>query len=282
MENLQAQHVCNIIQLNLKQKQQQTDFNIQLPAFSGCEDKIVETSTIEKEGMREIPLDILNRMLEHLLLKNKYRDVLYLALGCNTGLRYSDLVRLHVNDLLNADGSYKANFSLIEKKTTNTRKVKRSRTLYLNNAVKAALYLYMTNSNKQFTDLLFTSESRNKGIDETGTLKAASEPCFANMIKGTLKALNESSEKTNCHSLRKTFSTNFVLTTDELIEKGIVNMSNDAMSLLQLQLNHSSLAMSRRYIGQVDEISSLIVNNMNIGYDVLMNYININNINVNK
>ncbi len=273
MNTLLQNDKCNIIDIG---KHTEESISYRLPKFKVDEhtDGIISAS-VEREGMKEIPLDLLNKMLLLLLDKKKYRDVMFLVIGTNTGYRFSDLQRLRISDFVDIDGEFKKTVTLIEKKTSETRKIKRSRTCYINEAVKAAIYLYLNTSgrNKGYNDLLFTSESNLNRFKANNNLKPASRQCFENVIKGTIYLLREDSEKINCHSMRKTYSMEFLNTGNRLRDDGKINFDNDVMQLLQLQLGHSKLDITKRYTGQVNDLSEKIVSEMNIGHDILKNYI---------
>ena len=56
------------------------------------------------------------------LKKHGTRDYMLFYLGINTGLRVSDIVKLKVSDVKNANGTMKEYVTIVEKKTSKTKK----------------------------------------------------------------------------------------------------------------------------------------------------------------
>ena len=72
-------------------------------------------------------LDDIRRISQYLVSRGRYRDNMLFICGINFGLRISDLLTLRFCHLINDDLSFKDEFPLLEKKTKNTRKVKKNR-----------------------------------------------------------------------------------------------------------------------------------------------------------
>jgi len=150
-------------------------------------------------------------------MKNK-RNRLIFAIGMNTGLRISDILGLNVSDVYE-----KTHVEIREKKTN---KYKR---LLLNNKLQKLLGEYLKdipNSNKP----LFIGKKGYR-LHRSQVYRFLNEACNAVGIK----------ENIGCHSLRKSFGYHHYKQFDDIV-------------LLQKIFNHSSPAVSLRYIGIDQEI----------------------------
>ena len=160
------------------------------------------------------------------LVRKLYRDKNYrisLLVGCGIffGLRISDLLRLTWNMLLNKE----AKFVLIEKKTGKRREVKINREFqkHIKDCYQA---LHIDNT----AELCFLS-----------TRKKVYSIQWINLILKELKyRYNLKIDHFSTHSLRKTFG------------RKVFESSDDAeLALVKLMelFNHSSLAITKRYLG---------------------------------
>ena len=161
--------------------------------------------------------------LKHGLLKQSFRDYFLFHLGCNTGLRVSDLLRLKVSDIQDRDY-----INIKEKKTGKNKRFK------LNNTVKFEITRYT--HGMEPVDYLFTS-NRTKSNDKPITRDTA------------YKALNKvgkqlSIEEIGTHTMRKTFGYHFYKKT------------KDVAMLMEL-FNHSAPSVTLRYIGINQDILGL-------------------------
>ncbi len=77
-------------------------------------------------------------------------------------------------------------------------------------------------------------------------------------------------EKYNTHSLRKTFSAQFLETGARLRDAGKIDLDRDLMQLLQDKLMHSSMQITDRYNKYQLEIFGTICRNMNIGLEAIL------------
>ncbi|MBQ8234895.1 MAG: site-specific integrase [Bacilli bacterium] len=158
------------------------------------------------------------------LRKKGTRDYLLFVTGINTGLRISDIIKLKVSDVLNADRTVKSHITIIEQKTNKLKKFKINDTL-------AREFLEYT-KNMKMSDYLFTSR---KGINKPITRVQAYR--LLNTV-----ALKIELEEIGTHTLRKTFGYHFY------------KKSKD-VAMLQKLFNHSSPSITLRYIGiEQDEI----------------------------
>jgi len=164
------------------------------------------------QPIREIK--VLNN-LKHALLKQSFRDYFLFHLGCNSGLRVSDLLRLRVCDVQDRDY-----IILKEKKTGKNKRFK------LNDSVKFEITRYT--HGMEPADYLFTSsrvQSSDKPITRDTAYKALNKV-----------ALQLGIEEIGTHTMRKTFGYHFYQKT------------KDVAILMQL-FNHSAPSVTLKYIG---------------------------------
>ena len=192
------------------------------------------------------------RISEYLISQNRYRDNMLFIVGINFGLRVSDLLVLRFSDLINPDCSFRDSFAIIEKKTSNTRKVKRNRYISINTAVVEAVTLFLENTpDVRLSDYLFRSES-NRGSNQN---KPISRRSVDRILKGIGEDLDIQAHMST-HTLRKTFGYH------QMVMSG-----NDTRKLLLLQkiFGHSTSAMTLEYIGITIEEIEDAYRNLNLG-----------------
>lgn len=197
-------------------------------------------------------IEDINRIAEFLLSGNRYRDYMLFIVGINLGLRVSDLIQLRFSDFINSDNTFKLTFPILEKKTTNTRKVKRNRYLTINDAVVEAICLYLEHNQCKLDDFLFRGESNRADKSKPITRKSVDR-----IIKGIAEDLNLE-YKVSTHTLRKTFGYHQMMMDH-----------NDPRRLLLLQkmFGHSSSAQTLDYIGLTGEEVRDAYLNLNLGTD---------------
>ena len=146
------------------------------------------------------------------LLKLKKRDYLLFCFGINTGLRISNILNLNVADVLNKDY-----ITIIEKKTKKRKKIALNETLQ--KLIKEFL------SSKQKNGALFKTRFNNRldRVQAYRIIKKACNKINKDLVVGT-------------HTLRKTFAYHHYKQFKDI-------------ALLQKILNHSSPAITLRYIG---------------------------------
>ena len=176
--------------------------------------------------------------------RGRYRDNMLFIVGINFGLRVSDLLTLRFSHLIEevptSGGEtayrFKTTFPILEKKTKNTRKVKKNRYISINEAVMDAVTLYLEHTPEvKLSDYMFRSES-NCG-------KNVNRPIHRNSVERILKEVCNSLEldvHVATHTLRKTFAYH------QMVMSG-----NDPRKLLLLQkmFGHSTSAQTLDYIG---------------------------------
>lgn len=192
------------------------------------------------------------RISEFLVGQKRFRDNMLFIVGINFGLRVSDLLVLRFSDLINPDCTFRDSFAIMEKKTSNTRKIKKNRYISINTAVVEAVTLYLENTpNIHLSDFLFRSES-NRGGNQNRPMNRKS---VDRILKGIGSDLDIKAHMST-HTLRKTFGYH------QMVMSG-----NDSRKLLLLQkiFGHSSSAITLDYIGITIEEIEDAYRNLNLG-----------------
>ena len=164
--------------------------------------------------------------------ESNYRDLLLFVLGINTGLRISDILALKWSSFLNGGGRLLKTGDQLNVVEIKTKKIK---SFMINRSVAEALKLYHDSlANVNPDDPVFSSRKTDDGSLQPITRIAAWQMLnrYANMV-----GLNEG---IGTHTLRKTFGYH-------LYKKGV------ALEYIQKMLNHSSPAVTLRYIGITQE-----------------------------
>lgn len=194
----------------------------------------------------------IERISDYLISNKRYRDNMLFIVGINFGLRVSDLITLRFSHLINEKFIFRDKFAILEKKTRNTRKVRKNRYITINDAVIEAVSLYLENtSGVRLSDYLFRSESNN-GSNQN---KPIHRSTVDTIMKGIAKDLSLSN-KMATHTLRKTFAYH------QMVMSG-----NDPRKLLLLQkmFGHSTSAQTLDYIGITGEEIDEAYRKMNLG-----------------
>lgn len=254
----------------------------------------------EKKGMNAIPTDIYNRMLGHLFQNGKIRDVMMLVCAANWGMRYSDLVRVRFCHLFDSYGNLKKSFSL----PNGEKKTGKQNIYYNNDAVWKIISYYLSQPyiKKTLHDFLFVSKSGNSPEIKVTEIKG--EECtnpelkniyvqvpltytaVSDLVKTTLqnigintvnrkdKTLEQNSDlKLNVHSLRKMFAENFIRTGVKLHRQGLLQVDFEVFDLLQKKMMHTNFDSTLRYTEFAEEDWETISLNMNIGLEILNQYV---------
>lgn len=197
-------------------------------------------------------MEDINRISQYFISKGKYRDNMLFIVGINFGLRVSDLRLLRFSHLINENFIFKESFSILEKKTRNTRKRKCNRQITINQAVVEAVTLYLEHTpGMKLNDYMFRSES-NHGSGEN-------EPIHRNSIDSVLKSAAKElhlGSKISTHSLRKTFGYHQMV---------MSNNSPRKLLLLQKMFGHSTAAQTLDYIGITGEEIEEAYQKLNLG-----------------
>ena len=198
-------------------------------------------------------VDDIYAVSEWFISKGRYRDNMLFIVGINFGLRVSDLLTLRFSHLIDEQFRFKTTFPILEKKTRNTRKVKRNRYITINDAVVDAVTLYLENTpGVKLSDFMFRGESNRCGKDNN---KAMSRKSADRILKEVGEALGLGIHIAT-HTLRKTFAYH-----------QMVMSNNDPRKLLLLQkmFGHSTSAQTLDYIGITGEEIEEAYMQLNLG-----------------
>ena len=171
--------------------------------------------------------------VKNILRKTNLRDYLLFVMGINVGLRISDLLKLKFRDLIDDKGNILDVIKIKEVKTGKTK------TFSINKSVKRTLSEYMKEVDHWPGKFLFCSrKGENKPISRVQAYRIINEACRIAKIKGSI----------GTHTLRKTFGY-------WAYKQGI------DITLLMRIFNHSSPAITLRYIGITqEEINDVYIN----------------------
>jgi integrase len=154
------------------------------------------------------------------LLKDKPRDHLLFVIGINTAFRVSDLLELTYRDVMDEKQNLHTHFKLKETKTDKNNKV------IMTKGVQKALKAYIKeNYNGDLDEYIFKSRKGNGPIQRKSAWRIIDDAARTIGLK-----------EIGAHSLRKTFAYHQYKAGTDII-------------LLQDMLNHSSPAITLRYIG---------------------------------
>ena len=165
----------------------------------------------------EVAMNLIRRLAKD----ENYKMSLLIAIGCFTGLRISDILALHWNQILNTD-----EFTLIEKKTGKKRVIR----------LNPQLQKHIEECYQNIKPIMDISPIL---MSQKGTVFSIQR---INVILKEIKAKYRLKIKNfSCHSLRKTFG------------RQVYNMNSENSELALVKLmelfNHSSVAITKRYLG---------------------------------
>lgn len=197
-------------------------------------------------------IDVFNKRINEAPDDNKRqiaaRNKMMFLIGINLGIRASDLCGLKLSFFMNRDGTFKDFYTLQPKKTRKTGKFVK---LYFNQVVKKAITDYIEEYPVEDMDeYLFKSRKGNGSITEHTLWRIVVEVAADAGIDRNVGS----------HSLRKTFG-RFVFHNAE--------DKNKALVILQTIFNHSSPAVTSRYIGLTDDEVSDVFNSLDLGLDYI-------------
>lgn len=197
-------------------------------------------------------VNVFNKRIEEATNDNQKmiacRNKMLFIIGINLGIRASDLCGLKYNFFMNDNGTFKDSYKLQPKKTRKTGKFV---TLHFNQAVKRAIADYIEEYPvEDFNEYLFKSRKGDGYISEKSLWKI--------VVDATAEAGID--RNVGSHTLRKTFG-RFVF--HNAIDK------NKALVILQTIFNHSSPAVTSRYIGLTDDEVSDVFNSLDLGLDYI-------------
>ena len=169
------------------------------------------------------------------LSKGQLRNYALVVLGVHTALRISDLLRLKWEDVYDFDNCrVRETIDIVEKKTG------KHKTIALNKAVAGALTLHADNFAVRGHFI----------IENPRTGKAISRVQAYRLIRAASEALGFKC-RASCHSLRKTF--------------GYHAWKSGVSPVVIMEIyNHSSLAVTRRYLGVTQDDKNAVYLGLNL------------------
>lgn len=167
--------------------------------------------------------------------KSYAKDLLLFKIGINVGLRINDLLSITWEDIFKpGTRQFKEYFVPKEQKT------KKVRQIFINKSFRAAVKEYLKYiPDTKLEGYVFTNRQGNR----------LSDASVDKMLKLLEKELNL--ENLSTHSLRKTFAYHLYMQMNDL-------------SLVQEILQHSSVAVTRRYLGLTQEVKKKAYNELNL------------------
>ncbi len=176
-----------------------------------------------------VKFDEFQKLVESLVKDKKYIWAMYMSLSFSTGLRISDVLTIKWSDIIGKDSLVK-----VEEKTGKIRNIRFSEKT-IEKFLKLYVHLGKPNLNRYVV-------SNKKG-------EAMSEQYINRILKDIKKKYSLNVDNFSTHSIRKTFARNIW---------EMNNRSEESLVLLMEILNHSSMAITRRYLGITgDEISNI-------------------------
>ena len=167
--------------------------------------------------------------------KSYAKDLLLFKIGINVGMRVNDLLSIEWKDIFKP-GTKKFN----EYFTPKEQKTKKVRQIFINKSFRAAVKEYLKYvPDSKLEGYVFTNRQGNR----------LSDASVDKMLKLLEKELNL--ENLSTHSLRKTFAYHLYMQTNDI-------------SLIQEILQHSSVAVTRRYLGLTQEVKKKAYNELNL------------------
>lgn len=169
---------------------------------------------------------------DYFLNKNQLRNYVLVIFGSYTALRISDLLSLKWEDVYDFEKKeFLKSINLTEKKTGKTKRIA------LNKRIVDALKKYFPHRNGKF--IFSNGRKGEKAISRVQAWRIISEAAKEIGIKG----------KIACHSLRKTFGYH------------AWKYLHTPLTLLVVIFNHSSVEVTKRYLGiEQDEMDEVYLN----------------------
>lgn len=172
-----------------------------------------------------------------------FRELLLFVVGINTALRISDLLQLQVGNFIDEQGAIQNSFSIREEKREKRNQV------VINGSIRDALTQYLIAYPRVISNpdhfLFFTSRRYgpifSKPITRVQAWRLISEMCSAVGLVGNF----------GTHTLRKTWGYH-------------ARQSGVPMELIMHKLNHSNIAMTKRYLGITDDEMKAIAEGLNL------------------
>ena len=224
-----------------------------------------------------------NRLVDYFLNKGDYRTAFYVVLGCNTGLRPSDLLEYRWRNIF-VDDTFRATHNKVERKT------QKARTVILNKAVEELAWLYRKSLGAAYhpDKFCFPSNGINKShtpldwrreAKEDRVYSIESQPMnvrsMTRLIRNASKELGmyRDDRRVSSYSLRKT-----ALNAPTGLISG-VERSDDVKELMEsvevarMLANHSKVETTlNHYLGVKQKIMQSSFENMNLGLEAILKH----------
>jgi integrase len=163
----------------------------------------------------------IRELAAYCLRRGQFRNHCLIVLGVHTALRVSDLLRLRREDVYDFErGCVRACIAIAEKKTGKTKLIA------LNKCAVRAISIYLSQKPAAPADFLFENPRTGKAISRIQAYR---------IIRAAAEAL-KLGVRVSCHSLRKTFGYH-------------AWKSGVSPAVIMEIYNHSSFAVTRRYLG---------------------------------
>jgi integrase len=170
-------------------------------------------------------------LLDYYDFENHPKQHLYIRFAANTGLRVGDALR----ETIVSNVKFKREFYIIEEKTQKKRRV------VIQDELKNLITEYILRMNLKDDDYLFFSNSKKKNV-----------PMQRFGVNRFLQRAGEQlGYQISPHSLRKLFGKTLYDNGTNIVE-------------IQMIMNHSSTAITQRYIGVTDEIIEKTLRNIGL------------------
>lgn len=203
----------------------------------------------------------INKIISYCLNNKKWRDALLFVLGFNFGMRVSDLRLLQLKHLVQG-GRIVDLFSFGERKT------RKDQTIYVNEAARAMLDIYMQNMEELCDEsYLFFNKSRNqKYVERNGTmvLEPMSRQSVDRIIKKVVDAIGLSGHYAT-HTLRKTPGFQVIQMSSDYV--GIENTVG--IQMLQAFYGHSNVQSTLHYTGFTEKQRRELFERLNLGLEAI-------------
>ena len=297
---------CNII--DISHREDSIDLNMLIPETEIPQEDYIEIKRLEqyrseRQGTDSLPEEIFNQVLETCFQQNDYkgfRDALLFTVQANWGVRCSDARIIKRIDFINESGKFRESCLFSELKTG------KPRTMYINEAIQMCVLMVLWSRDIKPLDYLLIGSNYKKRINpNTGKVMRGMYnqilyelDCFGNKIPEPLsypqirkilsdklvddlgiqlknhKDCDDGKYKFATHSLRKLYS-NKVEQLFQAMYGDIGKAKTEAMEFLNWDLNHSSMSTTSRYCGDFEKVKKEINMQMNLGFDVIKKYFEI-------
>lgn len=267
-----------------------------VPLFAGCVDKPKEDERfVDRYAMgreerakkkKVLPFkstDEVNLVVSYLLGKAKYRDACLFVMGCNFGLRVDDLLHIRWRDLLVDDGTIRPTVELVEKKNKNSKRI------FVNEAVRAAVGLYMNHlpHTPDFDKYIFVSEGRRKRAKavatKDGNIGMEEQPLTEQLVSGVIRAataavgLTTGGRRFSTHSMRKTCFRAAYGAVEGVNLPPVTEVSAMRLAYVRKLAGHSKDSITMDYIDFEDLFDEGTYLALNLGLEAVQEYVKTHN-----